>query len=98
MNISLSEIKEKVEPILSAYGITYAGVFGSVARGDNTTESDVDILVRIGKSPFSLLDLIGFEQDLSSKLGKKVDVVSENAIIPYFKDYIYRDLKTIYEK
>ena len=98
MKISLSEIKEKVSPILSAYGMKYAGVFGSVARGEDTPESDVDILVRLPERPFSLLDLIGFEQDLSEKLGKKVDVISENAVIPYFKEYIYRDLKTIYEQ
>ena len=94
--MTISEVKEKVSPILSAYGIKYAGVFGSVARGEDTQESDVDILVRLGDRPFSLFDLFSFEEDLSRELGKKVDVVSENAIVPYFKDTIYRDLKTIY--
>lgn len=94
--MTVSEIKEKAGPILNAYGIKYAGVFGSAARGEDTPESDVDILVRLGESPFSLLDLIGFKDDLSQKLGKRVDVVSENAVVPYFRDSIYRDLKTIY--
>lgn len=98
MEITLAEIKEKTSPILNEYGIMYAGVFGSYARGDARPDSDVDILVRFNrdKKHFSLWDLVGFQRKLSERLGRDVDVVSEDAIVSYFKDYIYRDLKTIY--
>ena len=94
----IEEIKEKITPILQKYGVTYAGVFGSVARGEAREDSDVDILVTLPEQGVSLLDFIGLKNDIADCLEKKVDVVSDRAIVPYFKDYIYRDLKTVYEQ
>ncbi len=91
----IKEIGEKAIPIFQKYGLKYAGLFGSHARGDIRADSDIDILYKTGK-PISLLDVIGMKDELSETLKKKVDLVSENAIIPYFKEYIYKDLKTIY--
>ena len=94
----IEEIREKITPILEKYGVKYAGVFGSVARGEARKDSDVDILVTLPEKGVSLLDFIGLKNGIADSLGKKVDVVSDRAVIPYFKDYIYRDLKTVYEQ
>jgi len=44
---SIQEIKEKITPILQRYGVTKAAIFRSLAKGEATTSSDVDILVEI---------------------------------------------------
>jgi predicted nucleotidyltransferase len=50
---SIEEIKEKITPILHRYGVTRAAIFGSLAKGEATSSSDVDIFVEI-KSNMSL--------------------------------------------
>jgi predicted nucleotidyltransferase len=55
------------------------GIFGSFARGDNTENSDIDILVKFKVAP-SLLTLIKLENELSELLGIKVDLITTGAI------------------
>ncbi len=92
----IKQIAEKTAPVFKKYGVEYAGLFGSYARGDEKEESDVDILVRRGSKSLSLFDFIGMKDEISDILNKKVDLVSEKAIIPYFKDHIFNDLRAIY--
>lgn len=75
----------------------FAGVFGSVARKEAKLSSDVDILVKFSK-PVSLLDLIRLENLISKKIGRKVDLVTEESLNPLIKNNVLRDLKPIYEK
>jgi predicted nucleotidyltransferase len=73
------------------------GIFGSFARGDDSDESDIDILVKFKITP-SLLDLARFHRELSKILGKKVDIVTEPALKNMkLKQYIYNDLRIIFE-
>lgn len=92
----IKQIAEKTAPVFEKYGIEYAGLFGSYARGDEKAESDVDILVRRGNQSLSLFDFISMKDEISDILNKKVDLISEKAVIPYFKDHIFHDLKAIY--
>ncbi|MDO9123589.1 MAG: nucleotidyltransferase family protein, partial [Deltaproteobacteria bacterium] len=78
---SIQEIKEKITPILQQYGITKAAIFGSLAKGEATTRSDVDILVEI-KGDMSLLDFIGIKIELEEALKMKVDLVEYDTIKP----------------
>ena len=94
----IKNIAEKTSPIFQKYGIKYAGIFGSYARGEEKEESDVDILVKRGNQTLSLLDFIGIKDELEEILDKKVDLVSEAAIIPYFKNNIFSELTPIYGK
>ena len=57
----------------SKYGLTRIGIFGSVARGEQTEESDVDVCYE-GKAP-SLLTLDLIQTDLERMLGSRVDLV-----------------------
>ncbi len=59
-------------------------IFGSVARGDPTPNSDLDILVDMEEGR-SLLDLVALWQDLQDLLGMRVDVISEGGMSPYLR-------------
>lgn len=83
-------------PVFEKYGVRYAGLFGSYARGEEKPESDIDILVKKGDKPLSLLDFVRMRDELSTVFNKKVDIVSDSAVVPYFKEYIFKDLRPIY--
>ncbi len=72
------------------YGISRIAVFGSVARGDDTPESDVDLLVEFSRSVG--VEFIDLGNALEKALGRRVDVVSRGGIKEkYFKE-IERDI------
>lgn len=90
-------LKHNIINILQAYSPARVSIFGSYARGENTTESDLDILIKF-KERIGLLKLVQIEQELSDKLGIAVDLVTENALKNQrLKKYIEQDLITIYE-
>ncbi len=76
--------------MLRRHSITRAGIFGSIARGQATPESDVDILIELDRQA-SLLDFIGIKLDLEDVLGRSVDLVEYAAIKPRLRDRILRD-------
>jgi predicted nucleotidyltransferase len=71
------------------------GIFGSAARGENTENSDIDILYQL-KDAVGLFNLVRIKNNLEERLSKKVDLVSEKNIHPKLKPYIMNDLKIIY--
>ena len=77
---------------LRTRGILHAGVFGSIARGEATVASDVDILVEIDYATgFGTMDLIELEERLASMLGRRVDLVSVGGLKRGKHDAIRRD-------
>jgi predicted nucleotidyltransferase len=72
------------------------GIFGSYSRGENTEESDIDILYSFD-SKYSLFDLAGLQMELQDKLHKEVDLVEFTAIHPRLKARILNDAKIVYE-
>lgn len=77
--------------------IAYLGLFGSYARGDEGTESDVDLLVRFSKAK-SLLDHVRIERRLADILGKRVDLVTVASLSPYLRDRILAEVKVVFEE
>ena len=77
-------------PVLRRYGVRRAGVFGSYARAEATSESDLDLLVDLPAGS-SLLDLVGLQLDLSEALGIEVDANTYNAIHPMLREGILAD-------
>ena len=84
----------KTQPVLKAW------LFGSFARGEQTSESDVDILFvpdRSGK-PFTLFTMGGMYMDLCELLGREVDLVEDGSLRPYAAKTAERDKILIYER
>jgi predicted nucleotidyltransferase len=71
----VQEKREEILLIASRYGVHDVRVFGSVARGEDDSESDVDFLVEL-ETGRSLLDLGGLQMELEALLGCRVDVVT----------------------
>jgi len=90
------EVKEIIISILVKHGIKRILVFGSYARNEATTKSDLDLIVDFPEGT-SLLDHIGIEIELSEALNMKIDLLSRNGISPYIKDHVLKEAIVIYE-
>ena len=94
--MDINTIKAKSAPILKKLGVSKAAVFGSVARQEDTQQSDIDILVDFQKK-FTLFDLSELKIELEEALGKKVDLVTYQSIHPKLKKQILSQQKILYE-
>lgn len=88
MDRNLNEIKEKALPLLKKAGVLKSSIFGSVARGENLPDSDVDILVELPEGA-SLFDLFDLQEELQNALGKKVDLGTYRSVRPLLRDEIF---------
>jgi predicted nucleotidyltransferase len=91
MDTTLDQLRSRVAPTMSRRGVVRAGVFGSVARGEATDQSDVDFLVEFEKGR-TLLDLSGLRLDLMELLGCEVDVATPGSLHPKLRDRIMGEL------
>lgn len=77
LNISQSALAKFCE----RWRITELALFGSVLRDDFRPDSDVDVLVQFApQAHWTLLDFVAMQDELSSVLGRKVDLVMRNAV------------------
>jgi len=80
---------------IKPYNPVQIGIFGSTARGEDTENSDIDVLYQL-KNAVGLFNIVRIKNSLEEKLNKKVDLVSEKFINPEIKPFIMNDLKIIY--
>ncbi len=76
--------RDDVSAIAQKHGVTSIRVFGSVARGEETSESDVDLLVTTGPEVSAWFPA-GLILDLEQLLGRHVDVVTESGVNPHIR-------------
>lgn len=80
---SIISILRRHENELRALGVRRLGLFGSFARGNAGTSSDIDLLSGLDESKrLSWLDVIHIENHLTDILGRKVDLVDEGSLDP----------------
>ncbi len=71
----LERYRNDIAEVFARYPIARAWVFGSVARGDDRPDSDLDLLIEL-ESDASVVDILGLDEDLSALLGCQVDIVT----------------------
>ncbi|MBI4904315.1 MAG: nucleotidyltransferase family protein [Acidobacteria bacterium] len=90
-----STVLEKLreyEPELKAAGIMRLSLFGSVARGDASSESDVDLMADFDPTrQFSLLEMVGLENRLTDILGVRVELTPARALKGRIRERVTRE-------
>lgn len=88
--------RERLRDVCERCGVASLELFGSIARGEDRLDSDVDLLyvlkpgARLG---FRLFDL---EDELSELLGRRVDLVARRSINKYLREQILADAQPLY--
>jgi len=90
----IKQQREKILSVASEHGMVNVRLFGSVARGEETPESDIDFLVDL-EAGCSLLDLGGALIKLQELLGRKVDIVTERGLHWYVRDKIMNEARPL---
>jgi predicted nucleotidyltransferase len=90
----LAARREQILRAAARYGATEVRVIGSVARGEERPDSDIDLLVRWSPES-SLFDHASLQLELEQMLGRKVDVASDGWVKPGIRESVYRDARTL---
>ena len=97
MNLTYNE--KNLETICTKYNADYLGVFGSVLHGDDTVDSDIDLLVKFSpNSKTGLFELSAMRDDLEQEMSRKVDLLTEGFLSKYFRDAVVSEAKPLYVK
>ena len=94
--MNLDKFKKQLNEICRQNGIAMLAVFGSVARGEDTPESDVDLLIKL-KKPVGLIEFIRLEDKFVEVFGRKVDLAIEESLHPLIRQNVLSDLRVLYE-
>lgn len=86
----LKNKRNEILELAKIHGAYKVRIFGSVARGEDDDQSDIDFLIRM-KAGRTLLDMGGFLTDLESLLGRPVDVVTENGLRDRIRERVLRE-------
>jgi hypothetical protein len=87
----ISKLQIEKKNLYDKYKVTRLGVFGSFARGEETSDNDVDILVEFSEIP-GMIEFMKTEEYLETVLNRKIDLVRENAIRPELKSVIMSEV------
>jgi predicted nucleotidyltransferase len=94
--LTIDEIREKSKSVFMMYPVNRVALFGSYAKGLQTEDSDIDLLIK--DSDIGILTASTIRQQLLSVFAKNVDLVSEEDLSDVFKFLIKDEEVIIYEK
>ena len=87
----LRQMKDPLNTLATHYGASHLRVFGSVARGEETSDSDVDFVVEFPRGYDLFLQRLPLTQQLADLLGRKVDLVPEHELNPHIRQHVLRE-------
>ncbi len=97
MVLNLVKNNKAIREICEKNGITFVGVFGSLARKEDNEQSDVDLLISFEVEK-SLLDLVRLEREFAQVVGRDVDLLTKSSLSKYLRKQIESDIRVIYDK
>jgi len=89
------KVKEAIESDPNKKYIKNIFLFGSFLHGDTKPDSDIDLLFEMDKT-LSLFQIIGTQDRLEKKLGRKVDFIEKDSLDKYIKQEVLAEAKKIY--
>ena len=95
--LTLEQLRAKRQALIALadrYKAENLRVFGSVARGEESENSDVDILVHFRQGA-SLFDLMDLKEDAEELLGLEVDIISDRGLSPYLANRILSEARPL---
>ncbi|WP_301197016.1 nucleotidyltransferase family protein [uncultured Muribaculum sp.] len=99
MNAATDDYIHKIVAYFKGQPVLRAWLFGSYSRGDETVDSDIDLLVDYDKSrPLSLLRICSMITDLEDMLGRRVDLVENGRLKDFAVASVNNDKILIYER
>ena len=91
--------KRKIGAFCRKYHITYLALFGSILTSQFTASSDVDVLVKFDKKHIpGLFGMFDMQEELSTIVGREVDLKTPNSLSRYFRDEVLSKAKVLYGK
>lgn len=88
------EKRGDIERIAARHGVVRMRIFGSVACGESTAQSDIDFLVETGPVTSAWFPA-GLMLDLEALLGRPVQIVTEQALQPELRESVLRDARPL---
>jgi len=86
-------LRQHLPQMQQKYRVRHLGIFGSFVRGEQTENSDIDVLVEFDPNArFGLLTFCELENDLSEVLKRKVDLVMKDGLKPRIGERILREV------
>ena len=96
--MSTQAMTEKIAEYFKTQPVLKAWIFGSFSRGEQTPESDIDILVVLDESQHIGMKFFGMYEDLKALLGRNVDLVTDRSLASFARESVDRDKILIYER
>ena len=91
------KLYNEIVEFLKSKGATKVAVFGSYVRNEENSNSDIDVIIDFKKHSMGLFEFVGIQQELSEKIGIKVDLLTEEGISPYLIKNIRKEMKVLYQ-
>jgi hypothetical protein len=86
--------RRAIGEIAARHGAVRLRLFGSVVRGEERADSDIDFLVAMEEGR-GFADYLALAEELEGLLGRKVDLVSERGLSPHFRPYIEAEARPL---
>lgn len=79
-------VLRRSEAALRARGVCHAALFGSVARGDDRPDSDIDVMIEVDpEAHIGVYEYVALKEYIASLFDRPIDVVSRDALKPYVR-------------